>query len=107
VLAGVGLAESPAAQSAVNHFDTTTVVSGSGNAYCPSGYRVTGGGSTTKNNVYSSLSSDEYFVTGSYPASTTKWTVTGYRLHGTWTSNRGWTYTNATWYPSVKAVCTT
>jgi hypothetical protein len=108
VVAGAGLAvaQIPVAHSAVNYFDATKVVSGSGTVYCPFGYRVTGGGSVPKSDYFGSTTSDEYDVTSSYPYSTTSWRVTGVHIHGSYSSTRGWAYTQSTWYPSVKAVCT-
>ena len=105
--AGVGmLASPPAVQAAVNYFDTTRIVTGTGTAYCPSGTRVTGGGTyPLPADYFGSSSSTEYAVTGSYPASTTSWKATGTRVTGSYSSSYGWRFTKWSYSPRVYAVC--
>lgn len=105
----LGMLISPAAvQAAVNYFDTTRIVNGTGTAYCPSGWRVTGGGfyPLPAGYDYFHSSSAEYVVTGSYPYSATSWRVTGKGIYGTYnaaTDSR--TYRTASYSPKAYAVC--
>ena len=113
VLVGVGLAIGialvpQAAEAAVNYFDQTKIVTGTGMASCPSGYKVTGGGfKAVPKNSYGSTSSNEYEVTSSYPASSTKWIVTVTKISGKYNSGSGmWTYLTSSYNAPVYAVCT-
>jgi len=105
--AAVLASQSTVAQSAIDYFDTTVTVTGLGTARCPSGAKVVGGGfKTIPSNYYGSSSSDEYAITGSYAASSTSWTVTGNKVHGTYSSSNGWRFSNVYWAPTAVAVCT-
>jgi hypothetical protein len=97
-----------AVQAAVNYFDTTKIVTGYyGTASCPSGWKVTGGGVyPLPNDYYSSWSSDEYKLTGSYPYSQS-WKATARQTHGTYSSISGWKFSTSNYTPRVYAVCTT
>lgn len=107
VAAGVLAAQSGVAQSAVNYFDVTRTVTGTGTANCPGGFKVTGGGfKTVPNPIYGSTSSTEYYVTGSYASSQTGWTTTGKKIDGRYSSSKGWTFTSWNWSPSTTAICT-
>lgn len=106
VIAGLVLAP-PAVQAATNYFDVTKTVTGTGTAYCGSGWKVTGGGVyTLPNDYYGSLSSDEYSLTGSYPNSSSSWRATGNKVHGTYSSSYGWRFTKYSYSPRVYAICT-
>lgn len=95
------------ATAAVNYFDTTKTVSGSGygTVSCPSGWKMTGGGSgTLPENRYSSTSSDEYYFTGSYPTSN-GWKATATKVHGTYSSSSGWRFSSSSYSVTVYAIC--
>lgn len=104
---GIGMLAAPgAAQAAINYFDTTRMVQGSGNVSCPSGWKVTGGGSSPlPSNYFGSSSSDEYQLTGSYPTSTTGWKATATRVHGSYSSSSGWRFSTYSYSPTVYAIC--
>jgi hypothetical protein len=111
VTAGVGVAAGLAlapttVQAAINYFDTTKVVtSTSGSVSCPSGWRLTGGGAgPLPSDRYSSLSSDEYQLTDSYPSSN-GWRASATRVHGTYYSSSGWKFSTYTYRAKVYAVC--
>jgi len=105
VAAGLALAPT-AVQAAVNYFDTTRIVTGTGTVYCPSGSKVTGGGTyPLPNDYHGSTSSSEYSVTGSYPSSTTAWKATGKKVQGTYSSTNGWHYYTFLHSPKVYAIC--
>jgi hypothetical protein len=110
IVAGVivGVLVAPqTAQAAINYFDQTQRVSGTGTASCPSGWKVTGGGvASIHSDYFGSYSSDEYSLTGSYPTSTTQWRATANRVHGTYSSSSGWRFSNWSYSPTVYAICT-
>lgn len=110
VVAGIiaGLVVAPTTvQAAVNYFDETKLVSGTGTVNCPSGWRLTGGGlKTLPSNSYGSSTSREYVVTGSYPYSATSWRATGKQIYGTYSSTNGWRFSTLNYNPSVVAICT-
>lgn len=83
----------------------TTSNTGTGSAFCPSGYRASGGGFTMADNYYYSNSSTEYFVTSSTLYSSTSWRATGYKITGTYSQTNGWHYSKSSYSPSVKVVC--
>ena len=105
---GAGLLMAPTSvQAAVNYFDTTKTVYGTGSASCGAGWRVTGGGvETLPGDRYGTSTSDEYSLTGSYPSSSTAWRGTATRVHGTYTSSSGWRFGTYSYSPRVYAVCT-
>src|SRR3954447_6687460 len=106
VVAGVLIAP-VSVQAAINYFDVTKTVSGTGTASCGYGWKVTGGGvSTLPSDYYGSLSSDEYAVTGSWPSSASAWKATGTRVHGSYSSSSGWRFTKYSYSPRVYAICT-
>lgn len=96
----------PTAQAAVNYFDATKNVTGTGTVSCGSGWKVTGGGysgvplpSSSGNYVY------EYFVTGSSPYSNGwKASVTKQTTH--YWSDGSVTTSKTSYSPKVYAVCT-
>jgi hypothetical protein len=93
-------------QAAINYFDTTKIVSGTGSASCPYGWKLTGGGTyPLPRNYYGSYSSDEYELTGSYPSSTTQWKATGNKVAGSYSSSNGWRFTTYSYSPRVYAIC--
>src|SRR4051794_41938969 len=65
----VGVLIAPASvQAAINYFDVTKTVSGTGTASCGYGWKVTGGGvSTLPSDYYGSFSSDGEARTGPPP----------------------------------------
>ena len=105
-LVGIGLAAPATVSAAVRYFRVTRLVTGSGTASCPSGWKVTGGGAAAlPSNSFGSYSSDEYQLTGSYPSSTTSWRATATRVHGTYSSYSGWKFYTYSYNPSVRAIC--
>jgi hypothetical protein len=104
-LVGVGLAAPASVSAAVKYFSTTRTVSGIGSANCPSGTKLTGGGvGTLPADRYSSLSSDEYQLTGSYPSGAS-WRTTATKTHGTYSSTYGWRFSTSSYSPKAYAVC--
>jgi hypothetical protein len=96
-----------AVQAAVNYFDTTRVVTGSGTAYCPAGWKVTGGGVyPLPNDSYGSYYSYEYKLTGSYPSGQ-GWKGDARKTSGTYSSTYGWRFSTANYSAQVYAICTT
>jgi len=105
-LAGTLLAPQ-SVQAAINYFDTTKTVSGTGSVSCGYGWKVTGGGAyPLPSDYYGTSSSDEYKLTGSYPLSSGSWTATAKRTHGTYSSYNGWSFSNWPYSPRVYAICT-
>ena len=105
-LVGIGIAAPATVSAAVGYFSATTIVYGTGLVSCPSGYKVTGGGPVSlPRDYFSSYSSDEYQLTGSYPSSLTSWGASATKTHGTYSSYSGWKFYTSTYSPSVKAVC--
>jgi hypothetical protein len=105
-LVGIGLAAPATVSAAVRYFSVTRVVTGSGTAYCPSGWKVTGGGALPlPSNYFNSSWSDEYQLTGSYPYSLTSWRATATRVHGYYSSSTGWHFSTYSYSPSVRAIC--
>ena len=105
-LVGIGVAAPATVSAAVRYFSVTRIVSGYGSASCPSGYKVTGGGSVTlPRDSFSSYSSDEYQLTGSYPSSLTSWSVSATRTHGSYSSYSGWKFSTYSYSPRVQAIC--
>ena len=102
----IGLAVAPATvEAAVNYFDVTKTVSGSGSVSCPSGWKVTGGGvASLPANSFGSSTSDEYQLTGSYPTSN-GWSASATRVHGTYTSYSGWKFYTYSYTTKVSAIC--
>jgi hypothetical protein len=93
-------------QAAVNYFNETKVVSGSGSANCGYGWKMTGGGvASLPSDYFTSTSSTEYKLTGSQP-SFNGWKATAKVTRGTYSSyNDEWRYTTSSQYPTVYAVC--
>lgn len=105
VAAGAVMAPS-SVQAAINYFDTTKIVNGTGSVSCPYGWKLTGGGTyPLPSNYYGSSSSDEYELTGSYPASATQWKGTAHKVHGSYTSSYGWKFSTYSYNPRVYAIC--
>jgi hypothetical protein len=105
LVVGVAVAP-PAVQAAINYFDVTKVVSGSGSVSCPSGWKLTGGGvAQLPSDRFSSTYSDEYKLTGSWPYSSRTWKATATKVHGTNYGSTGWRFTTSGYYPRVYAVC--
>ena len=96
-----------AAQSAVNYFDETKVVSASNSssATCPAGWKVTGGGFRLPSDSFGGGSSREYKVTSSAPSGNS-WKVTATVINGSYSSTKGWSYYTSSASPSTYAVCT-
>ena len=94
-------------QAAINYFDVTKTVTGYGTAYCGSGWKVTGGGAyQLPSDYYSSYSSTEYSLTGSWPTSSSSCKATGTKVQGSYSSSSGWRFTKYSYSPKVYAVCT-
>lgn len=93
----------PATQSASpQFFSTTQTFSGS---RCPYGWKLTGGGAgPLPTDSYSSLSSTEYALTGSYP-SFSGWRATGTVTRGYYSQSSGWRFTTSSYTPRVYVVC--
>ncbi|XGX79046.1 hypothetical protein LQK93_01845 [Terrabacter sp. BE26] len=102
----VGLLVSPpAVQAAVNYFDTTKTVSGTGTVSCPYGWRMTGGGvAALPNNYYGSTSSTEYVLTGSMPYGN-GWKAAAKQIKGSYSSYSGWRFSTFSYSAQVYAVC--
>ena len=102
----IGMLASPVtAQAAIKYFSTTVTVSGSGSVSCPSGSKLTGGGvEQLPTNRFSSLSSYEYSLTGSFP-SYNGWKATAVLTQGTFFSNSGWSFSTRSYNPRVYAIC--
>lgn len=102
-----GLAISPSAvQAAVNYFDTTRIVYGTGSASCPSGWKLTGGGAgQLPSDTFYSSTSDEYSLTGSWPYMSNSWRATATRVHGSYSSYSGWKFYTYSYSPRVYAIC--
>lgn len=99
------LVSPPAVQAAVNYFDTTKTVSGTGTVSCPFGTRMTGGGvASLPDDYYGSYSSREYMLTGSMP-NANGWKATAKQVSGSFSSSRGWTFRTSSYSARVYAVC--
>jgi hypothetical protein len=99
------LASTSTVQASIKYFSTTVIVSGSGSVSCPSGSRLTGGGvEQLPTNRFSSLSSYEYSLTGSFPTSN-GWKATAVLTQGTYSSNTGWRFSTRSYSPKVYAIC--
>ena len=96
----------PATQSAgPQFFSTTTVRSGFGFAGCSAGSKVTGGGvSTLPQDRFSSRSSTEYALTGSFPSGS-GWRATATVTRGDYTDSTGWFFRTSEYTPRVFVVC--
>jgi len=105
-LVGVGLAAPATVSAAVRYFSVTRIVSGTGTAYCPYGWKVTGGGALPlPADYFGSYYSDQYQLTGSYPSSLTSWVAKATKTHGTYSSTSGWRFYTYSYSPSVRAIC--
>jgi hypothetical protein len=93
----------PETQSAgPQFFSTTKTFTGS---RCPSGWKLTGGGAgPLPSDSYSSFSSIEYTLTGSYP-SAFGWQATGTVTRGSFSSASGWRFSTSSYTPKVYVVC--
>ncbi|MGO4599991.1 hypothetical protein [Terrabacter sp. 2RAF25] len=99
------LVSPPAVQAAVNYFDTTRTVSGSGAVSCPYGWRVTGGGvASLPSDYFGSYSSREYTLTGSMPYGN-GWKATAKQTNGSYSTYSGWRFSTSGYFPQVFAVC--
>lgn len=101
-----GLLVAPATvQAAINYFDVTRVVHGTGTATCPANWKATGGGAIAPADTFSSLTSHEYVLKSSVPYGTTGWKATGTRTNGTFSSSSGWRFSTTSFQPTVYVVC--
>lgn len=99
------LVSPPAVQAAVNYFDTTKTVSGTGSVACPYGWRMTGGGvASLPNDYYGGSISREYALTGSMP-NANGWKATAKQTNGSYSTYSGWRFTTSPYSPRVFAVC--
>ena len=100
----IGLIASPAVSYAATYFSTTTVVTGTGSAYCPSGSRITGGGAELPRDQNGSTSSTTYKLEASRPSSS-GWSATASKTWGTYSSTSGWRFSTTSHNPRVYAIC--
>ncbi|GAA5017207.1 hypothetical protein GCM10023258_03330 [Terrabacter aeriphilus] len=99
------LVSPPAVQAAVNYFDTTKTVSGTGSVACPAGTRMTGGGvGSLPDDVFGYTSSREYLLTGSMP-NANGWKATAKQITGKYSDANGWTFRTTSYSAKVFAVC--
>lgn len=82
-------------------FSTTAIFSNS----CPYGWKLTGGGvGSLPRNSYSSSSSTEYALTGSYP-SASGWNATATVTRGYYSTSSGWRFSTSSYPPRVYTIC--
>jgi hypothetical protein len=96
----------PATQSAgPQFFSTTTTRSGFGFAGCAAGSKMTGGGvATLPQDRFSSRSSTEYALTGSFPSGS-GWDATATVTRGDYSDSVGWSFRTSSYTPRVFVVC--
>jgi hypothetical protein len=83
----------------------TAYASGTGTAYCPSGYRVSGGGFRLPTDTYYATSSTEYKIVSSAQASTTSWRATAWKVTGARSSSGVWGWTKTAYSPTAFVSC--
>ncbi len=88
------------------YFSTTKTVSGYGSASCSYPWKLTGGGvRSLPSDSFSSYSSTEYKLTGSYPSGSSSWRATATQTRGSYSSSSGWRFSTSSYTPAVYAVC--
>lgn len=83
-------------------FSTTSTFRASS---CPFGWKLTGGGvGPLPQNSYSSFSSTEYTLNGSYPSGSS-WQARATVTRGTYSSTSGWRFSSFPYVPTIYVVC--